>query len=241
LEAQGGVAVADIDAGRSRRSFLFVGLAAATAVVANALGRPTPVEAADGDPVLAGQTVTASTTTQIHATNEGAFIARTEATGSAAIDAQSTGGSANIGVRGSADGNNSTGVLGHSGDSIGVAGSSDTGVGVMGTTANPGAIAVFGYSPEGIGVRARSNVGTALDVVGKAVFSRSGRVTILAGRHLVIHAVDGLTSSSLVFAVVEIGDSTTWVRKVVPGSGKFTVVVNKNVSSPARIAWFSIG
>jgi hypothetical protein len=218
-----------------------VGLAATTAAVANALGRPTSVLAADGDPVIAGQTVTASSTTQINATSQAALIVRTAATGSPAIHAESTGGSANIGVWGSADGLNSTGVLGHSGDSIGVAGSSDTGVGVMGSTANPGAIAMFGYSPEGIGVRARSNVGTALDVVGKAVFSRSGRVTIAAGGRSVVHAVAGLTPSSLVFAVVEVGDSTTWVRKVIPGSGKFTVRVNKAVSVRTRIAWFSIG
>jgi hypothetical protein len=216
-------------------------LAAATATLANALGRPASSRAADGDPVIAGQTVTASSTTQIHATSAGALIARTDATGSSAIDAQSMGGSANIGVRGAADGPNSTGVLGHSGDSIGVAGSSDTGVAVMGTTANPGAIAVFGYSPEGIGVRARSNVGTALDVVGGAVFSRSGRLTIPAGGHSAVEAVNGLTSSSLVFAVVETGDASTWVRKVVPTTGKFTVLVKKRVAAATQIAWFSVG
>jgi hypothetical protein len=118
--------VAGNDTSSSRRSFLMIGLAAAAGTVVNALGRPASAAAADGDPVIAGQTVAASSTTQIHATNEGALIARTDATGSAAIDGQSTGGSANIGVRGSADGQNSTGVLGHSGDSIGVAGSSDT-------------------------------------------------------------------------------------------------------------------
>jgi hypothetical protein len=229
------------EAHQSRRSLLIVGLAAAAGAVANALGRPASVAAADGDPVVAGQTVTASSTTQIHATNQGALIARTDATGSSAIDAQSTGGSANIGVRGSADGENSTGVLGYSSNGIGVGGTSLTGVAVMGNTFNPGAIAVFGYSPEGIGVRARSTVGTALDVVGKAVFSRSGRVTIAAGGQSAVRAVADLTPSSLVFAVVETGDGATWVRKVVPGSGKFTVYVNKKVPTSTRIAWFSIG
>jgi hypothetical protein len=231
----------DLEARPSRRSLLLAGLAAATATVANAIGRPAAVRAADGDPVLAGQSVTAESTTEIHATDEGALIVRTDATGSSAIDAQSTGGSANIGVRGSADGENSTGVLGYSSNGIGVGGSSLTGVAVMGTTANPGAIAVFGYSPEGVGVRARSNVGTALDVVGKAVFSRSGRVTVPPGSHSVAHTVAGLTSSSMVFAVVETGDATTWVRKVSPTSGRFTVLLNKKVTTPTRVAWFSIG
>ena len=53
--------------------------------------------------------------------------------------------------------------------------------------------------------------------------------------------MSGLTSGSLVFAVIQTGDGRAWVRKVKPVSGKFTVYMNKAVSSTTTVAWIAFG
>ena len=100
------------------------------------------------------------------------------------------------------------------------------------------AVGVHGRSTVGTGVHAQADAGgTALRVSGKAVFSRSGTITIGAGKSSVTKSVAGLTSSSLVFAVVRSGAAGVWVRKVSPGSGSFTVYLNKAVSSSTLLNW----
>jgi hypothetical protein len=66
---------------RSRRSVLAVLAGGATALAAQALGRPAPARAANGDPVLAGRSVTASARTEVRTTAGNAIEGVTSAPG----------------------------------------------------------------------------------------------------------------------------------------------------------------
>lgn len=102
------------------------------------------------------------------------------------------------------------------------------------------AVGVHGRSSVGTGVLAQADAGgTALRVVGKAVFSRSGTVTLAAGKSSITKSVAGLSSASLVFAVVRSGAGGVWVRKVAPTNGSFTVYLNKAVSSSTLVNWIA--
>jgi hypothetical protein len=284
----------------SRRVFLAAGLAAAAGAVAHAIGRPDLVRAANGDPVIAGQSVTASTTTTIHSTSFAALDIQADGANVDGVHSIVTGGGGN-GVFGEADGASGVGVTGFSDSGTGVLGSSNIGVGVYGASSNatavrgdsestslpaviarnnagstgllgfsgdvttplpsgrpdtgiqgyavgyPGrpasnAVGVFGHSAHGTGVFADAGSGgTALHVNGRATFSRSGRLTLSSGTSSMSKSVAGLTSTSLVFAVVQTGDSHAWVRKVAPASGKFTVFMNKAMTGSVVVAWIAFG
>jgi hypothetical protein len=284
----------------SRRVFLAAGLAAAAGAVAHAIGRPDLVRAANGDPVIAGQSVTASTTTTIHSTSFAALDIQADGANVDGVHSIVTGGGGN-GVFGEADGASGVGVTGFSDSGTGVLGSSNIGVGVYGSSSNatavrgdsesnslpaviarnnagstgllgfsgdvttplpsgrpdtgiegyavgfPGrpasnAVGVFGHSAHGTGVFADAGSGgTALHVNGRATFSRSGRLTLSSGTSSMSKSVAGLTSTSLVFAVVQTGDSHAWVRKVAPASGKFTVFMNKAMTGSVVVAWIAFG
>src|SRR5438876_2349458 len=123
----------------SRRAILAAGLAAAAGAVAQAIGRPDLVRAANGDPVIAGQSVTASTTTTIHSTSFAALDIQADGSGVDGLHSVVTGGGGN-GVYGEAEGANAAGVTGFSDSGIGVLGSSNVGVGVYGSSSNTTAI-----------------------------------------------------------------------------------------------------
>jgi hypothetical protein len=104
------------------------------------------------------------------------------------------------------------------------------------------AIGVYGRATQGTAVYAHADpAGTALRVNGRASFSRSGLVSVSAGRTSVSKTVAGMTSSSLVFAVVKTGDGGAWVRKAATTTGKFTVYLNKAASTTTTVAWFALG
>jgi hypothetical protein len=132
-----------------------------------------------------------------------------------------------------------SGVWGDS-DDIGVAGSGGVGVRGDGFYGMVAAGAVSG----GTGLLAWGGTGTgndiALDVRGKAKFSRSGRATIGAGRSSIKINVTGVTWSSLVFAVLRSNRSGRYVRGVVPTTGSFTIYLNTTVSSSTYVVWFVV-
>lgn len=104
------------------------------------------------------------------------------------------------------------------------------------------AVGVHGNATVGTGVLAQADAaGTALRVLGKATFSSSGVLTIAAGKGSASKSVSGLTSNSLVFAVVRTGGSGVWVRKVTPKAGGFTVYLNKAAGTTATITWIAFG
>ena len=113
---------------------------------------------------------------------------------------------------------------------------------ILGLDSNTGGVGVFGYSgdPSTIGVHAYagSTDRVALKVTGKAQFSRSGRATILAGASTKAITLAGVTTGSLVFAVLGSNRSGRWVRAVVPAAGKFTIYLNTSVTSSTFVTWW---
>ncbi len=129
-----------------------------------------------------------------------------------------------------------TGVWGDSPDT-GVYGTG--GYGVEGY----GYVGVAGYATGGtgsVGVYAwtNSNAARALQVDGKVHLSRSGRKSIGSGKSSVAVTLSGVTTSSMVFAVLATSETGRWVRAVVAASGKFTIYLNTSLKSSAVVSWF---
>jgi hypothetical protein len=141
------------------------------------------------------------------------------------------------------------GVWGDSGD-IGVVGTGGLGVlgdgniGVEGDGSGTGGVGVLGWAggPGTVGVYAQadSNDRTALKVKGKVAFSRSGRSSIATGRSSKVVLLPGVTTGSLIFAMLSSNRSGRWVRAVVPAAGKFTVYLNTTVPGTTYVVWWII-
>ena len=128
------------------------------------------------------------------------------------------------------------GVWGESAD-WGVIGSGSGGVlgdgsiGVLGTTADPSGFAIFAAPDDPSAI--------ALAVGGRAMFSRSGKATVNAGKNKEVVSLAGCTSNTLVIAVLAQNRSGRYVRAAVPESGKFTIYLNGNVGSNTKVAWIA--
>ena len=138
--------------------------------------------------------------------------------------------------------NDGTGVVG-----LGVAGVYGSGfIGVVGDTHKDGG-GVYGFSGSsdapgivpGTGVTAEEGTGAkaALQVFGRARFSRSGRASVGSGKSSKVVSLQGVTSTSLVFAVLAANRSGRYVRAVVPVQGQFTIYLNSSVSSSTPVSW----
>jgi hypothetical protein len=158
---------------------------------------------------------------------------------------------------------NSAGVWGDSAGGSGVLGSGGTGVlgfGYYGVYAF-GRVAVtgeayttetgvYGYSganpaplpPAGVGVQATagSTAQVALNVTGKAKFSRSGRTYIAAGQYARKITMAGVTSSSYVIATLQTRRTGVYVHAVVPGTGYFYIYLNKAVTATTYVGYLVI-
>jgi hypothetical protein len=125
--------------------------------------------------------------------------------------------------------------------------SSNLGTGVYGFASDlntvpsaPANTGVFGYSRTGYAVAAASPSGVALNVNGKARFSRSGRVAISAGHSYVVKYLAGVAASSLIIAVMQTYRPGIAVAAAVPASGKFTIYLTKAVTATTYVAYFVI-
>jgi hypothetical protein len=137
------------------------------------------------------------------------------------------------------------GVRGDATTGQGVAGVATTGQGVKGNaTSGQG---VVGQATSGAGVKAVASTGYALDVAGRARFSRSGTVSIAANATTVdITVPGGLAGTPLVFAVLQVAHTGVWVtaaRPNWPTTGKIRIYLNKVASTSAStpVAWFVAG
>jgi hypothetical protein len=157
------------------------------------------------------------------------------------------------------------GVHGDATTGQGVAGAATTGQGVKGTATTGDAVlgqstsgksvrgiattgqGVAGEATSGIGVKAVATTGLALDVAGKAHFSRSGKATIAANKTYVdVTVPGGLTGTPLVFAMLQYARTGVWVtaaRPNWPSTGLIRIQLNKVASTTATtaVAWFVAG
>jgi hypothetical protein len=157
------------------------------------------------------------------------------------------------------DSQDNAGVYGLSMNNVGVYGLSKSSNGITGATEGNGMAGVYGadlsstggygvtgYSARagGVGVLAENAVGPALKVSGTAMFSRSGVVSIAAGKTSLIHTGVTLASTSLVLANLQNSLPGVYVEAVVPNvSGhSFQIVLSKAVPAgkTAKVAWFIV-
>ncbi len=232
----------EMTAPRSRRAVLVAAAGAAAVTVVSAIERPTMVRAGvDGDVVL-GAMNTSTETTQIENAEDlvDVFAARSSGGGSAIVGESPQG----TGVLGTG----AHGVEGSSDTGIGVLGVSDTGTGVLGHITLEGAgVRGHSFSAGGVGVFASAEAGTALEVDGKARFSRSGRATVAAGKSSVdvdLRTKGGLGGTPLCFANLTSYRSGTFViavRPNYPSTGKIRIYLNRTVTANTFVAWLVLG
>jgi len=131
----------------------------------------------------------------------------------------------------SGDSNGVEGFAGNSGD--GVAGSSPAGNGVHGTATAAGGVGVLAENTAG---------GVAFRASGPAVFSRSGTLTIPAGKTSATKTGIPLTAASLVLATLQRDKAGLWVRSAVPNvaGSSFAVHLSKAPSASTKVAWFIV-
>jgi hypothetical protein len=132
----------------SRRALLAGALGGIGAWAASAIGRTSPTQAANGDPVLLGQgnAATAVTTVTNSTAGTNAFAAQATGGGVALYGASSSG----------------YGAYATSGSSYGIYAISNTGVGVR------------GYSSAGVGLHALNNAGTLPALIGQSQANSTG-------------------------------------------------------------------
>ena len=160
-------------------------------------------------------------------------------TGANGIGVNASAGDGGVGVNASS-GSGGTGVYGHNSGStgIGVHGqTSGTGSAVFGE-ATAGGVGVFGKSQSGTALRGDSPSGTALQVNGKAKFSRSGIVTIASGTASKTVSLSGVSANSMVFAMAQ-QNPGVYVKAAIPASGSFTIYLTGNApGSGLKVAYF---
>jgi hypothetical protein len=117
-------------------------------------------------------------------------------------------------------------------------------VGVMGDVAATGT-GVYGFAGDtaaplpsaGVGVYARAGTTSqvALHVVGKAKFTRSGRVTFNASAKTV--TLSGVVPTSFVLANLQTHVSGLYIRAVVPTTGSFRIYLSKSPGRNVTVGW----
>jgi hypothetical protein len=147
------------------------------------------------------------------------------------------------------------GVLGTATTGQGVKGSATTGDAVLGQSASGKSVhglattgqGVFGEATTGTGVKGVATTGYALDVAGRARFSRAGVVAIAVNKTYVdVTVPGGLGGTPLVFAVLQVARTGVWViaaRPNWPTTGKIRIYLNKvaSTSGTTAVAWFVAG
>jgi hypothetical protein len=147
------------------------------------------------------------------------------------------------GVEGSA-GNAGTGVYGHN--------SGSTGIGVWGKTDGVGSavfgearfngVGVYGKSEFGAALRGDSPSGTALQVTGKATFSRSGVVTLGSSASSVTKTGVPLTAASYVLATLQTNTLGLFIQGAVPNpaGSSITIYFSKTAPIGTKVAFFVV-
>jgi hypothetical protein len=162
------------------------------------------------------------------------------------------------GVQGTSNASDlSNGVKGDSDTGVGVWGTSDTGFGVLGT----GGIGLYGLGGYGVyaegtdaGLYASAEggcttdpqghvscgIGVAIQVAGRAKFSRSGKAVIAAGTSSKKISAIAMYSDSLVLGTLQQNRAGVYVQAIVtdPADSSFTIYLNQSVGSNTTVGWF---
>ena len=236
------MAIDSTDRVTSRRAILTAALGGAAAIGVQALATAPGVRAVDVPALLnVSNAATARTTISAGlATDATLAVANTDAGYGARITADPTNGAGTGAWVAVGDATNAwdlttsqlttaeTGVYGYSDTSAlnaaGVWGDSIQGTGGVGT----GDYGVLGASAGAAGVYAQGIApARALVVDGSAHFTMSGRISVYKTKTSASKAVTGVTSASLVFAVLATARTGVYVRAAVASAGKVTVYLNK--------------
>jgi hypothetical protein len=244
---------------RSRRALLAGAAVGAAVLAAEQLARPLEVQAADDDPILVGHSYEATGTTGIVNKTTDADVFSVQ--GTAGIGIKATSIKAPAIACGCED---ACAVIGESthwiavqGNSLGIL-PSDVGTGVQGNGTQCGVdgrsdegFGVSGSTKSGEGVHADSMSGTALVAVshgsgvalkadGPVVFSRSGLLTVAAGKSSISKAVGALSATSMVLATLQSNRAGVYIQAAVASraSGRITIHLNKKVTAATKVAYF---
>jgi len=204
-----------------RRALLAAGAAGVAAAAAQAVA-PGRVLADDGDPLKIGQPNSGSSTTSL------------TVPGAHALAVSSGGGD---GVRGSSSMAGSSGVYAYSTNAAGHAfygwnASSNT----QGFLCR-GDVALQGSAPTDV-------THYALVALGRISFpSRSGVLTIAAGKSSVSAAESALAAGTIVLATLQTNRAGVYIQAAVASSasGKITIYLNKKVTAATKVAYFVLG
>jgi hypothetical protein len=143
------------------------------------------------------------------------------------------------------------GILGISEKSSGIVGQNtsvgQSGVAGIDMTPTAGGHGVFGQSSKGDAIfctsengnalHCTSPKGTALLVEGKAKFSNSGVTNVPSHQTTVTISNSSVTPTSIVLATIQKPQSGVYIEAAQPGSGSFTITLNKAPSGPLPIGW----
>ena len=183
---------------RSRRGILAAAVGGLGVVVANALGRPIQVDAANGDTVKVGQAKSGSALTQITSSSS-AFKGRSTGSGLSGVIGESTSGTG-FGVNGFNNASGGTGVRGGGGPS---------GIGVYGI--GPRGVVGESTGTAGFGVVAKSSATTGSGNGLRALALAPGAEAIYAENSAPGgsgHAINAIASTDMVVKVENVSGLT---------------------------------
>jgi hypothetical protein len=241
----------DTSSPRTRRAILAGGLGGLAALAANALGRPAPTLASDGQAMLVGGEYSSSSVTSVTNATGNGFYGGSLGTGFA-VTGQSNQGigvhgfsTSNIGVLGESSSGSVAAIAGRSfGGGTGLLGSADNApipaakpeTGVYGVATQDGTSrGVWGYSPAGYGVfgeatTGRGVQGTASSGIGVRAAATSGTgIWASATTGYAVHA-DGriLLDKSAGLATIASGTSTDSVTPGIDLTSSSAVIATLN-------------
>lgn len=234
--------VTDPGATTTRRKVITAALGAAGALAASAIAGATPVAAAPNGNVQLGAGVSDSDNdsaaqTQVRGTTDGivAFSAVQSGSGVGLYGYTLTG----TGVL-AVGGSSGNGLDARSSNGAGAIGTSYSGSGVYGYAGSTVAPSIAGPA-AGVVASAVDTSKLALRVLGRATFSFSGKATVTASHSSVTVIKPGVSTSSLIIATPRTNRAGVYVQSAVPGTGKFTIHLNKAVSAATVVAYMILG
>jgi hypothetical protein len=224
----------DTTSTRSRRAMLAGSLAALAALLAQALGRPAPVQAGGNALILGQQNTTDASATGINRQDDACTLTLAGPTYAAFGNVFTPNG---IGVGGRAQANGAQGLAGSTnGHHSQIAVLADTTRGVGEGTS------VKAVTKNGIGVYAQCTGGAAIVADGMTIFSRSGKATFAAGQTTQTLGAGRVTTDTLVVATIQGDVAGTWVRGVTVNVAKqqFTIRLNRAAPKTLKVGWFVV-